>query len=277
MIVKLEGGEDHSINPFRDHGLWKTGVYVFDAWDHNRDGRIDLKISPSEEASDQEVFLNAFWCFPENTKVSEKDILINNLPEQIVIFNDCSSLPNGVSIIRDDVILVTLANSSDEEKLLEPEIILKSILDVELNIPGNEISIGQNMLTSTLDMTDSRQIVPNKWMIKLTPLSVKPREEISFAVIYHGGSKITSRPYQTEEILEKREEAKKYWQYSSEIPYDKILVPDKNIQALVESSMRNIWQAREIRRGLPVFQVGTTCYRNLWIVFFILFLCLIRI
>jgi len=27
----------------------------------------------------------------------------------------------------------------------------------------------------------------------------------------------------------------------------------------VDSSKRNIWQAREIKRRLPVFQVGPTC------------------
>jgi hypothetical protein len=34
----------------------------------------------------------------------------------------------------------------------------------------------------------------------------------------------------------------------------------------VDSSIRNIWQAREIKQGLPAFQVGPTCYRGLWIV-----------
>ena len=40
----------------------------------------------------------------------------------------------------------------------------------------------------------------------------------------------------------------------------------RGIQALLDSSIRNIWQAREIKKGLPAFQVGPTCYRGLWIV-----------
>ena len=43
-------------------------------------------------------------------------------------------------------------------------------------------------------------------------------------------------------------------------------MPDPLIQGLVDSSIRNIWQAREIKDGLPAFQVGPTVYRNLWIV-----------
>jgi hypothetical protein len=43
-------------------------------------------------------------------------------------------------------------------------------------------------------------------------------------------------------------------------------VPDAGIQGMLESSARNILQARESRKGLPEFQVGPTCYRNLWVV-----------
>jgi hypothetical protein len=45
-----------------------------------------------------------------------------------------------------------------------------------------------------------------------------------------------------------------------------VQVPDPNVQALLDAAVRNIWQAREIKQGLPAFQVGPTCYRGLWIV-----------
>ena len=48
-------------------------------------------------------------------------------------------------------------------------------------------------------------------------------------------------------------------------PTGRIEVPDAGIR-LVDSSIRNIWQAREIKNGMPAFQVGPTCYRGLWIV-----------
>ena len=50
------------------------------------------------------------------------------------------------------------------------------------------------------------------------------------------------------------------------MPWGRVQVPDAGIQALMDSSIRNIWQAREIKQGLPAFQVGPTCYRGLWIV-----------
>ncbi len=35
---------------------------------------------------------------------------------------------------------------------------------------------------------------------------------------------------------------------------------------MLEACVRNIWQAREIKQGLPAFHVGPTVYRGLWVV-----------
>ncbi|MFO7635365.1 MAG: hypothetical protein R6W76_22665 [Caldilinea sp.] len=45
-----------------------------------------------------------------------------------------------------------------------------------------------------------------------------------------------------------------------------IHVPDPDVMEMVVALARNILQAREIKDNLPVFQVGPTCYRGLWIV-----------
>jgi hypothetical protein len=72
-------------------------------------------------------------------------------------------------------------------------------------------------------------------------------------------------PKTLDQALAHRDRAVSYWQ-TANLPWDCIHVPDKQVQALIDASIRNIWQAREIRNGLPAFQVGPTCYRGLWIV-----------
>jgi hypothetical protein len=61
------------------------------------------------------------------------------------------------------------------------------------------------------------------------------------------------------------ERAARFWT-SQNFPYDRIRVPDRAMQGLLDSCIRNIYQAREVKDGLPVFQVGPTCYRGLWVV-----------
>jgi hypothetical protein len=59
--------------------------------------------------------------------------------------------------------------------------------------------------------------------------------------------------------------AEKYWA-ARDFPYGTIRLPDAAMQGLLDASIRNIYQAREIKDGLPIFQVGPTCYRGLWVV-----------
>ncbi len=59
------------------------------------------------------------------------------------------------------------------------------------------------------------------------------------------------------------EKAVAYWR-NSDLPYDRMVVPDPKIQGLLDSCIRNIYQAREQRGGVPAFQVGPTCYRGTW-------------
>ncbi len=57
-----------------------------------------------------------------------------------------------------------------------------------------------------------------------------------------------------------------YWEHETAIPYGRIRVPDREIQNLLDASVRGIWQAREIVDGNISLQVGPTVYRGLWIV-----------
>ena len=68
-----------------------------------------------------------------------------------------------------------------------------------------------------------------------------------------------------QEALRTRWATAELWR-TCKLPYDHVQVPDKQIQALFDSAIRNIWQAREIKNGLPAFQVGAAFYRGLWIV-----------
>lgn len=69
--------------------------------------------------------------------------------------------------------------------------------------------------------------------------------------------------------MERAEEARAnaiaYWE-KAPLPYGRVQLPDPSVQAQVDSGIRNIWQAREFKNGRPVFQVGPTYYRGLWIV-----------
>ncbi|MBI4928473.1 MAG: hypothetical protein HY835_11955, partial [Anaerolineae bacterium] len=60
-------------------------------------------------------------------------------------------------------------------------------------------------------------------------------------------------------------EARQYWQDLTILRLP-IHLPDQDLMDMVTACARNILQAREIENGLPVFKVGPTCYRSLFVV-----------
>ena len=90
----------------------------------------------------------------------------------------------------------------------------------------------------------------------LSPIKIEPGKTVSFAAVYCGGGRVDATPMTTSRRGESSGRRRSNLWKTADLPYDRVIVPDKNIQALFDSSIRNIWQAREIKNGLPAFQVG---------------------
>jgi hypothetical protein len=88
-----------------------------------------------------------------------------------------------------------------------------------------------------------------------------PGRETELLVVAPQGKNATG-PFDAKAELQR---AIAFWE-KADLPYGQIEVPDAGIQAVLDSCVRNIYQAREIKKGLPAFQVGPTVYRGLWVV-----------
>jgi hypothetical protein len=157
---------------------------------------------------------------------------------------------------RDDVVLVDVSNTGKETRTFAPELVVETTSGCKLD--GQCVVLADNeTVTCSLKMTgpllDKR--------VPLEAMTVKPGRSVRFFAI-HGARGAMTTLRQAEGA---RDRAVKYWETAA-LPFGRVQVPDAGIQALVDSSIRNIWRAREIRNGTPVFQVGPTCYRGLWIV-----------
>ena len=165
--------------------------------------------------------------------------------------------------LENDVVLVMVTNRGDKTDVIHPEFVVRSNRGVAvLNDHVLRVTENENILSThpVKKISIERKRFSVARML-LRPISIKAGETAHFAFWYGTGT----APVPIETILEKRNQAERYWNNIS-LPYDSITVPDPGIQGLVDSSIRNIWQAREFKDGLPAFQVGPTCYRGLWVV-----------
>ncbi|MCK0147283.1 hypothetical protein MWU78_16610 [Arenibacter sp. F26102] len=178
---------------------------------------------------------------------------------------------------REDIILSHITNNSSQTKSFEPLAIINSkhSVSVEGKIATitDSLKIKKRLIFSS-DVTNVRQnLGDDKTLILLEPVVLAPGETKVIAAIYDNGikstltKKLVDNPESTiVELLNARTQSISYWENESSVPFGHITIPDQQIQDLITSSLRNIWQAREIFEGKYSFQVGPTVYRGLWIV-----------
>ena len=154
--------------------------------------------------------------------------------------------------VRSDWILVHVTNIGNGPRELHPKLVVDTKMGLQL--VGQRAVISNETITASLKMTG----LTNGTQVQLSALTVPAGQTADFSVCYSRGDAGVTRPATVEQAVA-------FWE-KAPLPWDRVQVPDAGIQALIDSAIRNIWQAREIKAGLPAFQVGPTCYRGLWIV-----------
>jgi hypothetical protein len=170
---------------------------------------------------------------------------------------------------HNDIMLITLRNSSDKDTTVTPRIQIISVYPVKQGRDKKSLTIDNRISVTLPSETISSSKSPvykgHSYSYKLSPLTVKAGAVGKIAIAVNIGSKAVQLYPSVDEAEDLRTKAISYWK-SYPFPYDHISVPDSNVQNLIYSCIRNIYQAREIKKGLPAFQVGPTCYRGLWII-----------
>ena len=263
QLLRVEGAAPVTIDTVADLGQNRAGAFWFDGRDTNNDGRIEVSVDAAPGGTDQNTFLNGLWVFEAGARADTEGLLAGRLNGAALGRLNLSN-PGGPP--RNDVILVTLTNSGSAPREARPQLVVDTTHPFAFEPEtGRAVIQGHETVVASLKMTGVTQKGPSRRLIQLEPLSVPAGGTASFAVMYCGGGSILAEPVTVAGALKRRQAALAYWA-GAPLPYGRVEIPDPGIQALVDSSIRNIWQAREIKKGYPAFQVGPTCYRGLWIV-----------
>lgn len=156
---------------------------------------------------------------------------------------------------REDIVIIRVTNTGTTSRMIHPALVIDTPFRTRLE--GEAVRVhGGAPVRCSIAMRGG----PEDGKVPLKAAVIAPGESLTLCLSHDGGGPITVK-----RALEERERAIAFWENGAGLPYDRIRVPDPGIQALLDSSIRNMWQAREVKDGLPVFQVGPTCYRGLWI------------
>ncbi|NLE37500.1 MAG: hypothetical protein GX621_05685 [Pirellulaceae bacterium] len=264
LELQAEGAPTRRVDMIADLGKNVAGAFWFDAKDVDRDGFITLSVGSSPESDDKTPILNGFWVFDGPIDRDDDALLAGEYDERAALVHYAGDRDN---LSRNDVALVRVTNHGATSQTIEPRIVVNSNREIEpfddhVRVDGHELVTTTHPIASIEKETlkDAQQAT-----MTLAPLTIPAGETVSFAVVYCGGGRIVRDPANMVDAQQARLDCQEFWE-TVELPYDRVNVPDERIQALIDSSIRNIWQAREIKNGLPAFQVGATCYRSLFIV-----------
>jgi hypothetical protein len=261
LTLRVEGAPPQTVDTVADIGKNHAAAYWFDARDTNGDGKIDITVEAADRATDHNTILNGLWLFPAGTKADDAALLAGALDATALARMD-SAAPAGPA--RNDLILVHVTNTGRAPRTIKPSLLVNTTLGFRRD--GQHLQVNDHeTITSSLNLGPDVQTAKTKYAIALEPLIIQPGSTAEFFVLYSAGGALVIEPRTVAQAVAARDRAIQYWQ-AAPLPYGRIQVPDAGIQALLDSSIRNIWQARETKQGLPAFQVGPTCYRGLWIV-----------
>jgi hypothetical protein len=261
LELKVEGKIRETVDPVERAGKNHAFVVPVVARDENGNGFIDVEVAAASSAADKNVILNVLWVFEEMP--AEADVIRGTATERALAWLACGdTVPIMEGSPRVDLMRVTVRNTGDVSEEATPRIRIRSN-----RVPTVDADTGMVCLRGKPFLTLSRPASASsrKDYVTLTQPTqmLAPGAADTFVVAMHHNT--APRVWTLEETEKALQSSRAYWN-SAGLPENVVSVPDPNIQALFDSCVRNIWQAREIKDGLPAFQVGPTCYRGLWIV-----------
>jgi len=264
LALAIEGKTRKTVDMVAQYGFNVPVVFPFEARDETGDGWIDVSVAPVPGSRDGNTILNVLWVFAGDAPPLA-ELLSGKSTRPALAHVNCGLEPPVTGPPRQDVLLVRLHNPGPREARLVPVVTIDSELEIRPDAPRRQVSIGPiTRLTSTAPFAVAKQGT-NNLVLHLESVKIPAGAERWLALGAARGTDAKTLPADVAAAQALRARAEKFWQ-EVDLPYGRIEVPDPGIQAQLDASIRNIYQAREIKQGLPAFQVGPTCYRGLWVV-----------
>ncbi|MFI5384503.1 MAG: hypothetical protein ACHQ50_00115 [Fimbriimonadales bacterium] len=263
LLLCVEGAKDAVADPVQDFGFEVPGLYRLAGQDLNGDGVIEISVRTAGGYEDDNAILNALWAF--QGEPPGDDTILSGKASAYAFY--CGVKPPQ----RRTVIRLTLNDTRRRIRHPSPNsfapvnLAFRIMTDKPVFERDGEVLVGpKTVVSASQPIRSCKQSGKSEWTLTLDPVELKPGEigEVALTVDRNGSG---GPPLTAIQAGDAAVYSAMWWEASG-LPFDTVQVPDAGIQAMIESSVRNIWQAREIKGGKPAFQVGPTVYRGLWVV-----------
>jgi hypothetical protein len=254
MDLRVEGASPITIDALKDNEKNRPYVYFFDARDENGDGEIALEVHASQNGTDPNVILNAFWIFPRGTHITEEEV-IRGRGTRIAEISWTCGLENelGTTSSRIDGILAHFNG-----KHITPVVTVRTQRTLSFDGTAGALgSPGQPFVVARPPFKSATR-EGNTWTLELP----EGAREAQVFVLSGGNPRATAA--RLPDLKDARKKAELYWKTKAGLPFGRITVPDSAIQYVLDASIRDLYQIAEWVDGHFQFQPGPSVYRGLW-------------
>lgn len=164
-----------------------------------------------------------------------------------------------------DMVLITIENKGSNTATFSPSIQVSSKHQITIDTAKGKVFISDFLrvvipysISSVNNVTQKSKSV---YILSLKPIQIGAGEKIQLAFGVSQGHAAIDCPNNLEQALLLRKQSIAWWEKAS-LPFNKIVVPDKEIQNLLNASIRNIYQASEIENELLALNTGAFSNRE---------------
>ncbi len=266
LDLKIEGKTRQTVDLVAEKGRNVPALFPFEAKDEDGDGWIEIAVAAAPGAPDQNTILNVLWIFEGKDSPPVGELKAGRSAWPPLVHLDCGAgSEEAAGPPRYDLLVVSCKNPGPAEVRWAPRLVIQGPPSVTVSEDQRQVAIGPATRLHCAAKIDRVETEGNRTLLHFAESKLPPGGRGQVVVGVARAREVAGADPCGAAAKSHRDAAEKYWK-EAKLPYGRIEVPDPGIQALLDSSIRNIFQAREIKNGLPAFQVGPTCYRGLWVV-----------
>jgi len=264
LNIQIEGSSRRKIDLVKEFGYRVPGLIALNATDENADGWIDLAIAAAKDSADQTAVVNVLWLF-EGESPPRKELLTDKYQKKEVAYINCGFAYTNYGPPRYDLLLLHYRNLTNKTTEITPTLTINSRREIVATPAQKKVCIDNS---TTIFLTRNYALqnpeTARQQVLCFEPLVLSPQDQHTIVIGVARGWNLPRLPENTAEGENLLLQSIAYWRNVA-IPYNRIHVPDPDIQAIFDACLRNIYQIREVRNGEYTYLGGPSNYRGFWI------------
>ena len=250
--VLVEGGEKRTIDLIADIGRHVPAAFRFAGSDRDGDGFLHVEIRPAPASQDRYPILNTLWLFRQGEAPPVDRLVQGTAARKPLAFVDCGvpaaerKPPPGPP--RGDVML--LEKGGSEIGAIRVTVYSPEPLHAEAG-KRHLFRAGRRFLAASAAW-ERVEDAASSWSQSEKRL-VFPEDVREVALYCASGHEAGAIDLAWAKAEAERAAAR--WQ-SLDLPARTIRLPDRKIEALLDASVRGLYQARTMKNGMSIFQAG---------------------